>query len=243
MFSGETTADYLLYLLCSTLSRGTTLQTTVCSAPTHSLSCETTGLYAALFSVRRYNIITDYLLRSTLSGETTAHYLLYLLRSILSGGTTNTTRLSAILLGKTTGDSLLRSSLSDGTTLQPTIISAPPHSVWREDSRLQPTSATLYSALSGGTILQPTLCCPLCLAKLQLTIYSIGSALLCQAGNITTEYLLRSTVFCLASNITTNYMLRSTVFYLPVLDYNQLFAQHHSAWRDDCRLSAALYSI
>jgi hypothetical protein len=37
ILSSETTADYLLFLLRSSLSGGTTLQTTICSAPAHSI--------------------------------------------------------------------------------------------------------------------------------------------------------------------------------------------------------------
>jgi hypothetical protein len=72
--------------------------------------------------------------------------------------------------------------------------------------------------MSGGTTLQPTIRCPLCLAELQFTIYSIYSALLSPAvqhynrqldalyGILSGETTLKPTI-----SYAPLYLLRSTV--------------------------------
>jgi hypothetical protein len=76
--SGETTTDYLLR---STLSSGITLQPTIFCAPTihWTLLCLARLQLTLLCTLlcRHDYIITDFLLRFILSGETTADYLLY----------------------------------------------------------------------------------------------------------------------------------------------------------------------
>jgi hypothetical protein len=153
--SSETTADYLL---CSILIDDTTLNPTICRDRLSSALClarRLTSIHCTIlcltrlqltlcytFSVWQDYIATNYLLCSTLYGETTADYPLHL-----------------TLSGETTIGALLHTFLSG--ILYYNQLFAVLHSVWRDASRLSVPirslhSTPLHSTLSGETTADST---------------------------------------------------------------------------------------
>jgi hypothetical protein len=179
--SRENSANYLLCMLHTSLSGGTTLQPTICCDPPYLAIVGYNRLSAALRSILLGETIADSLLlpvRSTLIGDTTLNITIYwtlLSRTLCSVWSTilylvvqHYNRLSAtlcsIVFGETTAYSVLRSTLSDYLLRSICCICYLLRSILSGDTILQQSiyCTVLCSTVSGETIadnpLHPTLC-------------------------------------------------------------------------------------